>query len=495
MLYRSMLSLGSLLLAVSFHGTSAVGLAPRQLQDDQDPVDLRTAGGFAILTKTGVTTTGVTSVTGGDMGTSPIAAEAITGFSLIMDANNGFSTSDLVTGDGKVYAASYTHATQTMMNTAIGDMQAAYTDAAGRSSDDSVLDLKAGIIEGETLTPGLYKWGSNVGFTSSLTFDGAADKVWILQMTGDLIVGAGAIVTLSGGALAENIFWQVAGSTTLHSTAAMEGTILCATSIVFQTGSSLNGKALAQTAVTLDAATIVTKKESRGRALAPRQLDEALPVVDLGTADDFAILTKTGVTTTGVTSVTGDMGTSPIAAAAITGFALTMDSTNEFSKSDLVTGEIRAASYTSPTPSKMTTAISDMETAYRNAASREDPDYLDLFAGTIEGKTLTPGLYKWGSNVGFTSSLTFEGTATDVWILQMTGDLIVGSGARVILSGGALAKNIFWQVAGSTTLHTTAHMEGTILCATAIVFQTGSSLNGKALAQTEVTLDAATIVS
>ena len=257
MLYRSMLSFGSLLLAVSFHGTSAAGLAPRQLQEDQDPVGLGSAGGFAILTKTGVTTTGVTSVSGGDMGTSPIAAEAITGFSLIMDANNGFSTSDLVTGDGKVYAASYTHATQTMMNTAIGDMQAAYTDAAGRVSDDSVLDLKAGIIEGETLTPGLYKWGSNVGFTSSLTFHGGADEVWILQMTGDLIVGSGAKVILSGGAKAENIFWQVAGSTTLHTTAHMEGTILCATEIVFQTGSSLNGKALAQTAVTLDQATIV----------------------------------------------------------------------------------------------------------------------------------------------------------------------------------------------------------------------------------------------
>ena len=222
------------------------------------------------------------------------------------------------------------------------------------------------------------------------------------------------------------------------------------------------------------------------------------PPVDLDAAGDFAILTKTGVTTTGVTSVTGNMGTSPIAATAITGFALIMDSSNTFSESALVTGEIRAASYTSPTPSTMITAISAMETAYTNAAGRVDADgknsALDMGAGIIEGMTLVPGLYKWGSNVGFTSSLTLHGTDTDVWILQMTGDLIVGSGARVILSGGALAKNIFWQVAGSTTLHTTAHMEGTILCATSIVFQTGSSLNGKALSQTAVTLDQATIV-
>eukprot|EP00964_Phaeocystis_antarctica_P076889 scaffold47603_cov68-Phaeocystis_antarctica.AAC.7 len=136
-----------------------------------------------------------------------------------------------------------------------------------------------------------------------------------------------------------------------------------------------------------------------------------------------------------------------------------------------------------------------METAYTDAAGRVDPDALDLGAGLIEGTTLSPGLYKWGSNVGFTSSLTLHGTDTadEVWILQMTGDLVVGAGARVTLSGGAKAENIFWQVAGSTTLHATAHMEGTILCATEIVFQTGSSLNGKALAQTAVTLGAAKI--
>merc|ERR1712166_1148201 len=141
--------------------------------------------------------------------------------------------------------------------------------------------------------------GSNVGFTSSLTFEGTATDVWILQMTGDLIVGAGATVTLTGEALAKNIFWQVAGSTTLHTTAHMEGTILCLTAINFQTGSSLNGRALAQTAVTLDAAKIVTK-------VARRQLDEnpIQTAVNLGTAGDFVVLTKSGVTTTGVTKVT-----------------------------------------------------------------------------------------------------------------------------------------------------------------------------------------------
>ena len=89
---------------------------------------------------------------------------------------------------------------------------------------------------------------------------------------------------------------------------------------------------------------------------APRRLDDdgGQAVVDLGTAGNFAILTKSGVSTTGVTSVTGDIGTSPIASTAITGFGLILDPTTTFSTSAQVTGKVYAASYTSPTPSKMT---------------------------------------------------------------------------------------------------------------------------------------------
>ena len=244
MLYRSVLSLGSLLLALNFHGTSAV-VEPRV---PQNVVDLGTAGDFAILTKTGVTTTGTTEVTG-DMGTSPIAGTALTGFTLTMDSTNTFSTSDLVTGE--VYAASYTSPTPSKMTTAISDMETAYTDAASRVNPDE-LDVQVGLQCWLLFT---NLWFNGTGNDSGLL--SSADPVWILQMTGDLNVGAGAIITLEDGAKAENIFWQVAGSTTLHTTAAMKGIVLCASEIVFQTGSSLNGKAVAQTAVTLDAATIV----------------------------------------------------------------------------------------------------------------------------------------------------------------------------------------------------------------------------------------------
>jgi len=211
--------------------------------------------------------------------------------------------------------------------------------------------------------------------------------------------------------------------------------------------------------------------------------------VDLGTAGHFAILTKTGITNVPISNITGDMGVSPIAAASITGFSLIADSTNTFSTSSQVTGKIYAANYAAPTPANLTTSIANMETAYTDAAGRA-PDYTGLFAGNLSGRTLPPGVYKWSTGVMVTSNVTLYGPSTAVWIFQISGDLTLGSGAKVLLSGGAQAANVFWQVGGGTGVEigTTAHVEGTILAKKAIHLRTGASLNGRALAQTAVTL-------
>jgi hypothetical protein len=219
-------------------------------------------------------------------------------------------------------------------------------------------------------------------------------------------------------------------------------------------------------------------------------------VVNLGTAGDFAILAKTGISTTGVTSITGDIGVSPSAATSITGFGLIMDASGTFSTSSLITGKVYSADYTAPTPTKMTTAIGDMETAYTNAAGRSLPDYTELYAGDVTGKTLAHGLYKWGTGVLVSAGgVTISGSSTDVWIFQIAQDLIVANGAIVTLSGGAKASNIFWQVAGQVALGTTTQMKGTILCQTQIAFSTGARLTGKALAQSAVTLDANSVTT
>ena len=214
-----------------------------------------------------------------------------------------------------------------------------------------------------------------------------------------------------------------------------------------------------------------------------------LSAVNLGTAANFAILAKTKISTTGTTHINGDIGISPAAATYITGFALILPAASAFSTSSLVTGKIYAPGYASPTPANMTTAISNMETAYTDAAGRTLPDFTELYTGNIGGKTLVPGLYKWSTTVLVPSSMTISGSATDVWIFQTSKDLTVSNAVNVTLSGGALAKNIFWQVAGIATMGATSHFEGNILCKTGITFKTGASMNGRALAQTAVVLD------
>lgn len=213
--------------------------------------------------------------------------------------------------------------------------------------------------------------------------------------------------------------------------------------------------------------------------------------VNLGTAGDFVILSKTGISTTGTTQITGDIGVSPVAATYLTGFGLIMDASGTYSISSLITGKAYAADYNSPTPTKMTTAVGDMQTAYTDAVGRTNPNFTELYSGDITGKTLTPGLYKWGTGILISAAgVTISGTASDIWIFQVAQNLTLENGAIVTLSGGAQASNIFWQVAGQVNLGTTAAMKGTILCQTAIVMSTGATLNGRALAQTAVTLNA-----
>lgn len=218
----------------------------------------------------------------------------------------------------------------------------------------------------------------------------------------------------------------------------------------------------------------------------------------LNSAGDFVILAKTGISTVPYSAITGDMGVSPILATAITGFSLIMDPSGQFSTSAQVVGSIYAPDYLNPTPAKMTLAITDMETAYTAAAGRTLPDATELMAGDISGLTITPGLYKWSTEVLINQDVWLDagGDADAVFIFQIAGDLTMAGSKKVILSGGAQAKNIFWQVGGGAgaIIGTYAHFEGILLTAKAITVQTGASFNGKLLAQTRVNLDQNLIV-
>jgi hypothetical protein len=215
--------------------------------------------------------------------------------------------------------------------------------------------------------------------------------------------------------------------------------------------------------------------------------------VSLGMAGNFAILAKSGIDTVPTSAITGDIGVSPAAATYITGFGLTADSSNIFSTSPQVTGKVYGSDYAIPTPSNLTTAVSNMETAFTDAAGRPTPEFTDLGAGDISGLTLVPGLYKWGTGLSINTDVTLAGGPNDVWIFQVGQGITVANGAKVVLTGGALPQNIFWQSAGVVSIGTTAHFEGVILSQTAITLDTGASINGRLLSQTAVTLKSSTV--
>lgn len=218
------------------------------------------------------------------------------------------------------------------------------------------------------------------------------------------------------------------------------------------------------------------------------------PAVDLKTAGSFVILAKSGISSVPTSAITGNLGVSPLAASYITGFALIADATNVFATSPQVTGKVFASDYAAPTPSNLTTAVSDMELAFTDAAGRA-PNVTELGAGNIGGMTLTRGVYKWGTGLLIPTSVTLSGSATDVWIFQIAQDLTVASATNVVLSGGAVAKNVVWQVSGSVELGTTAHLEGVVLSQTSITLKTGASIKGRLLAQTAVAVDGSTVVA
>ena len=206
--------------------------------------------------------------------------------------------------------------------------------------------------------------------------------------------------------------------------------------------------------------------------------------VNLGTAGTFAILTKTGITDVYASVINGNVGSSPITGAAT---LLTCG--------EVVTGIIYTVDAAGPLPCRttnatfLTAAIGDMGIAYTDAAGRSLPDSTELGAGQIGGLTLAPGLYKWSSNVLISNSVTLSGGPNDVWIFQIAGEITQASATSVILAGGALPKNVFWQSAGGVAIGTTAHFAGVLLGQTMIAVKTGASVNGRLLAQTAVTLE------
>ncbi len=219
--------------------------------------DIKAASGYAILAKDGVSTVPTSAVTG-NVGLSPTARVGLTGWSLITEPTDTYFTSAQVAAPGKLFAADNVGGTTSVdLTTAVLSMEAAYTDAAGRTATSAATtNVGGGTLTGLTLAAGVYEWGTNVTIPTDLTLSGSATDIWIFKVAGTLDMAAAKSVILSGGAQAKNIFWQVADVVTIGANTHFEGIILAQTSITFENMASINGRLLAQSAVSLDATTV-----------------------------------------------------------------------------------------------------------------------------------------------------------------------------------------------------------------------------------------------
>ena len=302
------------------------------------------------------------------------------------------------------------------------------------------------------------------------------------------IVNGGTSITITGTQFASGVAVTVGG------TSATNIVMVSATQI---TATTPSGTAGAKDVVVTNADTgTITSTGGFTYVASPT-------AVNLGSLTNFAVFSNTAISNTGTTAITGDIGTGPgVTSTAITGFALSTPPTT-FATSSLVSGNVYAYDYNIPTPTKEQNASSDLTTAYNNSLV---PATTVLDAGAcvsgtcnLGGLNLAPGVYTFdgSGNVNIATNLTLSGNSSAVWIFQIPGALNISSAKSVILSGGAVPANIFWAVAGTTTLQTTSAFEGNILAgpgSSTIAMQNGATLQGRALGQTNVSLISNTIV-
>jgi hypothetical protein len=409
----------------------------------QSVPDLGTAGSFAGLGGPAVTLT--SSAVIGDVGVDLGGAVTLTTSTIVGTVHEG----------------------DTVAQQAYDDFLAAYDALALEQCN---VDLTGQPLAGQSLTPGVYCFDAAVTKTGGvLTLDAQGDPnaVWIFKIgtlgTGAL-TGTSFSVVMANGGLPCNVYWWVAEAATMTDSA-FQGTILAGAAITI-TGGTFNGDALAQAAVTMTGANPITQISGT------TTLTVALLPVDLGSAGTFAVLAGSTVTNTGPTIINGDLGVWP-------GTAFVPGTPP---------GEVNGTIHAGDTAAQH--AQASLTIAYNDAAGRTVG--VVGVAGDLGGQTLAPGLYKSTSTLAITGDLTLDANSDPnaVFIFQIGSALTVATGGRVVLSGGAKAANVFWQVGSSATLGTYSALKGTVMAYASITIATGATLDGRALAQNAaVTLD------
>jgi hypothetical protein len=371
-------------------------------------------------------------------------------------------------------------------------------------------DLTASTIYTATVTTGVKDLAGNAM---------AANKTWtfttgtVADTTAPTVSSTDPVDTATGVVKNTNVaatFSEAIDPSTITTTTftLKQGTTAVSGAVSYVGKTAIFDPASDLAASTVYTATVTTGvKDLAGNALASNKVwtfttgtavAAGPAAVNLGAAANYAVLGETGVATVPSSVVTGNVGLSPTARIGLTGWSETSDVTDTYSTSAQVVApyKLYAADYVGGTTSSdLSTAVLNMGAAYTDAAGRTATSAAttDVGSGTLTSLTLTRGVYEWGSAVTIPTDLTLNGSATDVWIFKVAGTLDMAAAKNVILTGGALAKNVFWQVSGAVSIGANTHFAGIILGQTAITMGNLSSISGRLLAQSAVNLDATTV--
>lgn len=209
--------------------------------------------------------------------------------------------------------------------------------------------------------------------------------------------------------------------------------------------------------------------------------------IKLGEAEKFAILAYSNITSIPNSSITGKIGLMPG-----TRDAIAIDPSKEVAGGP---DDMYGSDDETVPINLLTNAKLDMISAYNDTAIRKvDDNKTGTFSGKLGGQVLPPGTYKWNSGVNATSEYTLQGSANDVWIFQVAGELNISPNVKVKLTGGAHPRHVFWQVTGPVTLGAGSYTVGTILALPSITLKTGAALKGRAFVKNgKVVLEQASI--
>ena len=411
---------------------------------------LGSAQRFAVMGGSTVTNANATTVTG-HLGVSP--GTAVTGFP------PGILRGTLHAGDAVALKA------QT-------DLTAAYNALAGAASTATLTGQDLG---GRTLTPGVYRFAASAPLNGVLTLDaqGNRDAVFIFQIGSTLLAAINSSVELTNGAQPANVFWQVGSSATLAAGVAFNGNIVALTSITLSQGTKLAGRALARTgAVTMDTSNVFIPLLVIPPSVASPEPPKGL---SLGSAQSFAVLGGSTVTSTGPTMITGDLGVSP--GTAVTGLP-----------PGTMTGTLHAGDAVA------LQAQTDLTAAYNALASAECT--VTLTGQDLGGRTLTPGVYCFAASAPLNGVLTLDaqGNPDAVFVFQIGSTLLAAINSSVRVINGARDPNVFWQVGSSATLASGVAFRGSIIAYSSITLSQGTRVSGRALARTgAVTMDTSSV--